>query len=100
TAPPHSQRLPYTTLFRSRLHDAVVEGPPGLGLSLKPVGANPAIAIGHPPVFEARGVEHAVTVEPVIAPGGRISRIRPVAEVDARSEEHTSELQLRGHIVC
>src|SRR5687768_11871391 len=38
-----------------------------------------------------------------VAPGGRrVSRTRPIAVVSysARSEEHTSELQSRLHLVC
>src|SRR5690625_5618113 len=30
----------------------------------------------------------------------RLSQVHPVVTVSARSEEHTSELQSRGHLVC
>src|SRR5437660_6974492 len=35
---------------------------------------------------------------PAVSPDGK--RIAVVADGDARSEEHTSELQSRGHLVC
>src|SRR2546422_7719500 len=54
--PPRSTLFPYTTLFRSRAHDA-----------------------GAAPVF---------------------SHARREGAVDLRSEEHTSELQSRLHLVC
>src|SRR5437660_5102854 len=36
---------------------------------------------------------------PVVAPAGTVARIA-VSEVTVRSEEHTSELQSRGQLVC
>src|SRR2546422_5309229 len=56
--PPRSTLFPYTTLFRSGVHDAVV----------------PAVRVGSEPLL--CGAEHR------------------------RSEEHTSELQSRLHLVC
>src|SRR2546422_6197516 len=79
--PPRSTLFPYTTLFRSARHD-------------------------DPERFRAMGVavdQRRVVVEAVQAPvtldvgdpavlaGGRVRR---------RSEEHTSELQSRLHLVC
>src|SRR5690625_5416592 len=48
-----------------------------------------------------RGTRHSMTL--VGGPWGvlRIPRVpNPVTTFDCRSEEHTSELQSRGHIVC
>src|SRR5690349_24237917 len=79
--PPRSTLFPYTTLFRS--------GDPGrrprADLSLGPAGALPRGAAGARP---AQG-------HPRHAPGF-IASVR----VDARSEEHTSELQSRRDLVC
>src|SRR2546422_8313892 len=62
--PPRSTLFPYTTLFRSRSHRALLEDP-----HRRRQGAGP---------------EH----------DGQVARL-----VD-RSEEHTSELQSRLHLVC
>src|SRR2546422_7025982 len=74
--PPRSTLFPYTTLFRSRLED--VEG------ELERAEAAPASAV-------ADG--HAVLERQV-----RVIGVERQAE--ARSEEHTSELQSRLHLVC
>src|SRR5690625_5631169 len=79
--PPISTLFPYTTLFRSvptRLRHRSIERSGSAVGSLDP----------HPPVV-ARG-----------DPGRLLERLRgPIARVP-RSEEHTSELQSRGHLVC
>src|SRR5439155_26521137 len=69
--PPRSTLFPYTTLFRSTI-----------GLHVARVRA----ALG-----PAQGTL-------VILPGGPGQSSLPL--VDERSEEHTSELQSRGHLVC
>src|SRR2546422_7376717 len=71
--PPRSTLFPYTTLFRS-MHAAIPWGHPL-----------------PPPTFEPIG--EAVTC------GSRI-RAEWLTTVDGRSEEHTSELQSRLHLVC
>src|SRR5439155_25101207 len=72
--PPRSTLFPYTTLFRSQhaVLDADLAGAAG------PVH-HPILddVTDHPSTHEAREVR-----------------------LDARSEEHTSELQSRGHLVC
>src|SRR5699024_12453802 len=95
TRPPRSARLPYTTLFRSRLagHAHVVEQDPAV---VHPVQAALGAAVrgGHPRKVVAMFVAqtHHETVHAVVcAVGG----LRP-----ARSEEHTSELQSRFDLVC
>src|SRR2546422_3151897 len=70
--PPRSTLFPYTTLFRSRLD--LQDGPPN---------RRGARAEGRPRHDPGRG-----------APGRRHDDLR------LRSEEHTSELQSRLHLVC
>src|SRR2546422_3211493 len=71
--PPRSTLFPYTTLFRSRRHDLAPRRTPGPGRH----GQHRAI----PPRDERDHGE---------APPARAGR----------SEEHTSELQSRLHLVC
>src|SRR5439155_22778760 len=77
--PPRSTLFPYTTLFRSRqrLLDPPPAGPPAA--HARGLGARPA-----PPRRHDRG---------------RAS-CPPLRARATRSEEHTSELQSRGHLVC
>src|SRR2546422_6130374 len=71
--PPRSTLFPYTTLFRSRL---------GVGFQLDEAVHDP-----DPRLLELPGpVDVSLLVEPCL-------------ELD-RSEEHTSELQSRLHLVC
>src|SRR5207253_7693506 len=85
--PPLLTLFPYTTLFRSPPEAAFVlclHGEPSWGyLYRKMVG-----------LLTAAG--HRVLV-PDLVGFGRFDK--PVAR-DNRSEEHTSELQSRGHLVC
>src|SRR5439155_19998679 len=76
--PPTSTLFPYTTLFRSVHQSSDQLGPGG--------GRPKAAGAGPPP--------HA-GVEPRHRSAHRIG---PAAH--ERSEEHTSELQSRGHLVC
>src|SRR2546429_6847033 len=88
--PPRSTLFPYTTLFRSDRGQSGRRDSPGLlqGESLR----NVANALRrHSDVL---GVEAAVGVIPAVG-------IDLVADLEAlRSEEHTSELQSRLHLVC
>src|SRR3989442_2194005 len=68
--PPRSTLFPYTTLFRSRL----------LHQRIRPLG-DPGVV-----------VERFGEIPPAILPFRR--------SVPLRSEEHTSELQSRPHLVC
>src|SRR3712207_6901480 len=80
--PPRSTLFPYTTLFRSEL---VLE------LDL----------LGHRhPVLGDGGRPEALLDDDVAPLGaeGDLHRLRQ--RVDARSEEHTSELQSRQYLVC
>src|SRR2546422_3367380 len=70
--PPRSTLFPYTTLFRS----------PGVRVAPEPARA--ALALGFTLALSARW--------PVIGPSA--------VTLETRSEEHTSELQSRLHLVC
>src|SRR2546430_13564991 len=82
--PPRSTLFPYTTLFRSRLHDALLllEAPPAR------------------PVALDRRRERGVDVEGEA--GEDVVELGLVATLDERrrSEEHTSELQSQSNLVC
>src|SRR2546422_1604840 len=80
--PPRSTLFPYTTLFRSAF--------PSAGGKLRPrLRGTPA---GRVPA--AGRAAHRAAV-----PAVRAARLGAVARM-ARSEEHTSELQSRLHLVC
>src|SRR5437870_8083629 len=76
--PPRSTLFPYTTLFRSHAARA-------------PAREHPFGAEGRPAGAASRYADES-RVDP---PGGTGCRRRRM-----RSEEHTSELQSRGHLVC
>src|SRR2546422_5994328 len=93
--PPRSTLFPYTTLFRSQVfprRGAV--GHPDLGPDRLQVVAR----IGHVVVAEAEPLARDRVV------GAALAQIeqRPVLALGFldRSEEHTSELQSRLHLVC
>src|SRR3712207_8817765 len=75
--PPRSTLFPYTTLFRSRRqrHDVRLQ----IDQRQRAGAHRPEVARGH----------HRFG-----------ARARPDNEADARSEEHTSELQSRQYLVC
>src|SRR5690554_7169239 len=74
--PPRSTLFPYTTLFRS----------PRLG------GAAASCGLVRPP--------QPPGLKPWVMIGRDRSALRAVLESGLRSEEHTSELQSRPHLVC
>src|SRR5439155_21140648 len=78
--PPRSPLFPYTTLFRSSKSSSSAASTPSIVSSGSPVIAAPSPAVIACPLT-------------VIAP--RTTWIHAW-----RSEEHTSELQSRGHLVC
>src|SRR2546422_3449518 len=81
--PPRSTLFPYPTLFRSA-------GPPARR------GARPGAPVSTPPA--PPGVSRSA---PPPRRGSPRSGIRPaLAAHECRSEEHTSELQSRLHLVC
>src|SRR3712207_8983960 len=82
--PPRSTLFPYTTLFRSR--DDVRAGRRGLRL----------LRLRHAPPVQRR---HRAGRDARRGPRPR-RRARRGTRLDARSEEHTSELQSRQYLVC
>src|SRR5207253_10870193 len=86
--PQTSTLFPYTTLFRS--------GRAGDAAALR--GA--ALALGGPAhqIQQLSRIELDVGLEDLRSPGVAAGSL--AGEVAVRSEEHTSELQSRGHLVC
>src|SRR3989449_6777168 len=76
--PPRSTLFPYTTLFRSQQRDREVER---------------EVAVRALEEREARVPAMQVAVQ-----GDHV--LAELARVEVRSEEHTSELQSRLHLVC
>src|SRR3989442_11910827 len=84
--PPRSTLFPYPTLFRSEVREAVARQPVvGEGGPDRPSG---------PP-----GLERAQPLLERFLEGAARARGR-AARMGDRSEEHTSELQSRPHLVC
>src|SRR5437870_6138324 len=90
-----SSLFPYTTLFRSVEGDDVALTAVGAAHEVVRAAADeysvPAVAQCRDAV---RGRSDEVALDRVGIRGAK-----PTADVD-RSEEHTSELQSRGHLVC
>src|SRR5690554_7782001 len=82
--PPRSTLFPYTTLFRS-LDGAHRAGP------LEDLSCEPRDGGGDGLVRHARGIGRCRDLALGIVRDGRLAQ---------RSEEHTSELQSRPHLVC
>src|SRR3712207_8999217 len=85
--PPRSTLFPYTTLFRSRRHQKVVELAPAPGLD---------------PALRDRLCADAVRLARSIgyANAGTVEFLVDAERGEHRSEEHTSELQSRQYLVC
>src|SRR5690554_7676577 len=81
--PPRSTLFPYTTLFRS-----VVES--GLGDALEVDRRDDLVGVDGR-ALQGRG--HAGVCRELL-------HVRPPPRSEPRSEEHTSELQSRPHLVC
>src|SRR5437870_8113008 len=79
--PPTSSLFPYTTLFRSA-HSRRVDADRRTAVAV-------VVAMAAPLVSVALALDHAAFAAPTPAAAGLV-----------RSEEHTSELQSRGHLVC
>src|SRR2546422_4756326 len=93
--PPRSTLFPYTTLFRSHEGGAALAGRTVHLFS--PEDLDLAIVEPHGPP-RPRPVRPAQQVQGVLEVGGPSQRL--VREPDARSEEHTSELQSRLQLLC
>src|SRR2546422_7375022 len=83
--PPRSTLFPYTTLFRSvrRAAGGIATGTQGPGA-------------GGDRRFAARGGGGVGSAGPAL----RAQAFQPARSAGRRSEEHTSELQSRLHLVC
>src|SRR5205809_2283672 len=78
--PPRSTLFPYTTLFRSRTRRRA-ERQTGVSLNREPPAGR-------------KGYAHSKR------DGAGMATIETILRTDFRSEEHTSELQSRLHLVC
>src|SRR2546422_8568215 len=94
--PPRSTLFPYTTLFRSHIVAIQDMGAAGLTSSSAEMAAKGGV-----------GVEIDLSLVPTREPGMTPYEIllsesqeRMLVVAKARSEEHTSELQSRLHLVC
>src|SRR2546422_3320570 len=96
--PPRSTLFPYTTLFRSRIHRGGHEG------DVEGNAAGKARAHVHVPRMyarEPRNEQNVVESESGSRPEGSHGESYWAGGVSStRSEEHTSELQSRLHLVC
>src|SRR5207253_6917939 len=92
--PPRPPLFPYTTLFRSQILLGSLPG--DLGINLLDVDVADAVRelTDHGDVV-ARAIGHV----PGVQAQRDITRVG-VLQIPLRSEEHTSELQSRGHLVC
>src|SRR3989442_6369853 len=84
--PPRSTLFPYTTLFRSRHHSGI------RGEDRLPAGVGARAMI----LSMRSGLAICVVLLAMASPAAG-QEIRPTLD---RSEEHTSELQSRPHLVC
>src|SRR3989442_11082921 len=81
--PPRSTLFPYTTLFRSTLAPSDVQTPPGVRVTrITPPQLRVAVAKAAEKTMRA------------------VASVRGQPATGTRSEEHTSELQSRPHLVC
>src|SRR5688572_32017426 len=84
--PPRSTLFPYTTLFRSLIHEALMHVPGAVRILIVPTHVRSDVKVG--------GRERA-------AERFEAGQARAGAEwIVERSEEHTSELQSQSNLVC
>src|SRR2546422_7052727 len=99
--PPRSTLFPYTTLFRSQW---------GLDIEKGEIKVSQTMETNIPGVFAAGDITTYAgklkliatgAAEAAVAVNHAVHFINPAAKVEpGRSEEHTSELQSRLHLVC
>src|SRR3712207_9224657 len=96
--PPRSTLFPYTTLFRSygfRNPVTVRRGESAMFPFLQqPVGARKLL------IYSDAGSVHPMNAAELTNNTGKTLDGGPITVYDARSEEHTSELQSRQYLVC
>src|SRR5690554_7023658 len=85
-SPPRSTLFPYTTLFRSVFQVPVADIGIGTGAARTAVGAQTV-------EVEVPTITTRTQILVFVAPGVTLQTVD-------RSEEHTSELQSRPHLVC
>src|SRR3989442_9726064 len=90
--PPRSTLFPYTTLFRSSGHEGCSCDTEGLASSMSPATA------GEPRVPDR--ASFPLSAPPYAGVGPSAFFTRSPMSLPSRSEEHTSELQSRPHLVC
>src|SRR5207253_10283344 len=92
--PPHPSTLfPYTTLFRSRPRRGVPHNQPHVSDHVRQQHRRgPEAVVIHRADVTAQAVQEPVQLA--------LGMVEPARAGPARSEEHTSELQSRGHLVC
>src|SRR3712207_9319258 len=96
--PPRSTLFPYTTLFRSRGTGRPLGGH-AVGVEAGPRGRRRGAGTPERPRDIAPPVSRTRTPRHIALPP-RLEGPRPPQAIDARSEEHTSELQSRQYLVC
>src|SRR3712207_9341612 len=96
--PPRSTLFPYTTLFRS---EPAVARAAHAARVLRRETHGPAAALDEllQPVRRRDGVTMATALRRIAAVDRVLHRV-DAGHPDARSEEHTSELQSRQYLVC
>src|SRR3989449_6573722 len=91
--PPRSTLFPYTTLFRSTVAGQAYMQP--LTVTMDPRVALPPGALARQFALASR------LVAALLGDSAALEQVRALRkELKARSEEHTSELQSRLHLVC
>src|SRR2546422_7697390 len=90
--PPRSTLFPYTTLFRSKGRTKEI-------LAFRGVPTAPFASVQTPADLERVALPFPVFVKPIAEGSGKGVFADNLCETP-RSEEHTSELQSRLHLVC
>src|SRR5207253_8052969 len=94
--PTRSTLFPYTTLFRSQRIRLATDG------DLLQVDSSGLTTLGRIPVGRnfGRRESEAYVSEAALGERRKLEEGVVFAAIALRSEEHTSELQSRGHLVC
>src|SRR2546422_8326911 len=98
--PPRSTLFPYTTLFRSHTLPAQPDWIPYRTSYYK---EDWGFCLSHRQLSELREGEYEVCIDATLAPGHLTygaCYLPGASAAEVRSEEHTSELQSRLHLVC
>src|SRR2546429_9517634 len=96
--PPRSTLFPYTTLFRSRMPDDIRSALEEVDIdAVRRIYLHPSVTDAYEIAF--REPDFPAIVE-FLCREREFSEERVTAERRSRSEEHTSELQSRLHLVC